>query len=70
MAKSTRQPGDTNNRGHVMIAKICRPGTDHNATLWHMRCAECEHEFGANGTDFHNRRCPACQYGAPGLALT
>jgi hypothetical protein len=29
----------------------------------------CGHRYGANGSDFHIRKCPNCQGGAPGLAI-
>jgi hypothetical protein len=43
------------------------PGTDHRQRIYVLRCGECGAEYGANGSDIFQRRCPACQNGAPGL---
>jgi Zn finger protein HypA/HybF involved in hydrogenase expression len=32
-----------------------------------LRCDHCAHEYKANGFDAHERRCPKCQGGMPGL---
>ena len=29
----------------------------------------CGHRYGANGSDFHIRKCPKCQGGAEGLSI-
>lgn len=67
MAASKSQPGDLNRNRQRLIAKTARPGTDHNQYVWHLRCEACGVEYGANGSDFHQRKCPACQGGAAGL---
>ncbi len=36
-------------------------------TVYVLQCGGCRHEYGANGSDIFQRRCPACQGGRPGL---
>ena len=38
-------------------------------TIYHLRCTHCGHDYGANGTDIHLRRCPSHQNGAKGEPL-
>jgi hypothetical protein len=67
--------GDRNPNGQYLLAKTNKSGTDHNAKLWIVRCMRpigddvCDHVYGVNGTDFHERRCPQCMGGMPGLPL-
>ena len=44
-----------------------RFGPDHGQSVYVLQCGECRHEYGANGSDIFQRRCPACQGGRPGL---
>jgi Zn finger protein HypA/HybF involved in hydrogenase expression len=67
MAGSEKQKGDINRNRQKLIRKTRLPGTDHNQYVWHLACEHCGHEYGANGSDFHLRKCPACQGGAAGL---
>ena len=76
MAASQRRPGDINPNDQVLIARTDRPGTDHLQYVWVLVCARrladgkiCGHRYGANGSDFHNRKCPDCQNGAAGLDI-
>jgi hypothetical protein len=43
------------------------PGTDHMRLAYRVECARCGHVHGANGSDVHERRCPACDQGAAGI---
>ena len=52
------------NRGCTGLA-----GTDHNQFIYHMKCNRCGNEYGANGSDIWQRKCPKCQSGKPGLVL-
>jgi hypothetical protein len=67
--------GDINSNQQKLIDKTTKPGTDHNAKLWIVRCVRvkngdmCDHVYGVNGTDFHERKCPNCQDGRTGLPL-
>lgn len=59
--------GFTNDNGQQVVRRTDRPGTDHLQVVYVLRCTECEHTYGANGSDIHRRRCPECQRGRPGL---
>lgn len=76
MAISQRKPGTINPNDQILIARTDRPGTDHLQYVWVLVCARrnpdgalCGHRYGANGSDFHIRKCPACQGGAAGLDI-
>lgn len=76
MATSQRRRGDINPNDQILIARTDRPGTDHLQYVWVLVCARrasygaiCGHRNGANGSDFHQRKCPKCQGGAPGLDI-
>lgn len=56
-----------------LIRRTKQPSTNHyNQSNWILRCTEdnCNNEYGANGCDFHLRKCPRCQGGQPGLLLS
>lgn len=40
-------------------------GTDHCQYFYKMECTLCGHNYYANGTDIHIRKCPKCQGGRP-----
>ena len=40
-------------------------GTDYLQKVYALRCRICSHEYGANGSDIHLRRCPDLSAGAP-----
>jgi hypothetical protein len=76
MAISKRQLGDVSRNDQILIARTDRPGTDHMQYVWVLVCARrlengdlCGYRYGANGSDFHHRKCPSCQGGAEGLAV-
>lgn len=76
MGTSSRQLGDININDQVLIARTDRAGTDHLQYVWVLVCARrdtsdtlCGHRYGANGSDFHRRKCPNCQGGAGGLNI-
>jgi hypothetical protein len=75
MSRSTRKIGDVNRNGQRLVAKTSRPGNDHLQYVWALECTRsnngsvCGHRYGANGSDFHIRKCPHCQGGAPGLPI-
>lgn len=65
---STTQIGYMNRHGLTVVRDTGLPGTDHNQTIYVLRCPrDGGHEFGANGTDIHERRCPDHDGGKPGL---
>jgi hypothetical protein len=67
MGKGTTEPDYTNRNRQVVIRGTDLPGTDHFQYVYLLRCGDCGHEYGANGSDIHLRKCPNCQGGAPGL---
>ncbi len=48
--------------GHCGVA-----GTDHGQYAYKTECTCCGYVYGTNGTDMHERKCPECQKGAPGI---
>ena len=64
----TTKPGYMNDNGQVVVRKTSLPGTDHVQYVYILRCSKCSAEYGANGSDIFQRRCPECQAGRPGLA--
>jgi hypothetical protein len=69
MATVKGQIGDINPNHQRFVAKTNLLGTDHNQRIWQVLCDKCGTEYGANGSDFHHRKCPVCQGGAAGLEL-
>lgn len=50
------------NHGHRNIQ-----GTDNNAVAYRLECQFCGYNYGSNGTDVFQRKCPKCQGGKPGI---
>ena len=67
--KQTTEIGYTNRNKQAVIRKTDMPGNHHNQMIYVLRCGECKHEYGANGADIFQRRCPKCGGGTPGLAV-
>ena len=63
----TTAPGFQNRNRQTVIRKTNDPGNDHMQYVYVLKCGHCKLEYGANGSDIHLRKCPACQRGAPGL---
>lgn len=59
--------GEKNRNKQELLAKTLHGGTDHNQKIWALQCSSCSHVYGANGSDFHERKCPKCQGGAAGI---
>jgi predicted nuclease with RNAse H fold len=68
-AGRTVQIGYVNRNNQEVIAATGLPGTDHGQSVYVLRCGACAHEYGSNGSDNFQRKCPRCQGGAPGPAL-
>lgn len=66
---TTTAPGFRNRNRQVVVRDTGLPGNDHMQRIYVLRCDMCTHEYGANGSDIHLRKCPACQGGRPGLRL-
>ena len=60
---------DLNRNEQRLLRKTRFKGTDHNQYIWALQCERdnCGHIYGANGSDFHLRRCPKCDGGRPGI---
>lgn len=65
----TTTPGYVNRNGQIVVRATGLSGTDHGQYVYVLRCDKCETEYGANGSDVFQRRCPKCQAGRPGLAF-
>jgi hypothetical protein len=66
----TTAPGFHNPNHQVVIASTGASSTSRDKqTIYHLRCASCGHNYGCNGLDIKERRCPNCQSGAPGEPL-
>lgn len=63
----TTQVGYINRNGQEVIRPTARPGTDRHQSVYVLRCRGCGHEYGTNGSDIFQRRCPVHDGGAPGI---
>lgn len=63
------EEGDVNRNQQRLLRKTRFKGTDHLQYIWALQCERdtCGHVYGANGSDFHLRRCPKCDGGAKGI---
>lgn len=60
----TTDPGYRNPHGQIVIARTGFPSESFpGQTIYHLRCAHCPHNYGANGCDIHKRLCPRHQNG-------
>ena len=64
----TCRVGYVNRNNQEVVRMTGFPGNDHLQYVYVLRCRDCGHEYGANGSDIWQRRCPDHQGGAPGLA--
>jgi hypothetical protein len=67
--KRTTDVGYKNRNGQVVIRATNEKGTDFNSYIYVLRCTTCGHEYGANGTDIWQRRCPKHDAGKTGLKV-
>ena len=40
-----------------------------NQRTYRLRCNHCHQQYGSNGCDVHQRKCPYCQDGQTGVDL-
>jgi hypothetical protein len=59
--------GYVNRNGQICTGHRGTPGNDHQQRAYRVECGLCGHVYGANGSDMHERCCPECQSGAPGI---
>jgi hypothetical protein len=66
----TTTPGHINPNRQTVIARTGAPSrTRPSQTVYHLRWALCQHNYGCNGLDIKDRLCPRCQSGTPGEPL-
>jgi len=65
----TTQVGYVNRNGQEMVRLTSNVGNGHRQYVYVLRCRGCGHEYGVNGADIFQRRCPVHDGGAPGLAF-
>jgi hypothetical protein len=53
-----------------VVRKTGAAGTNPYQRVFFLRCGDCGHEYGAEGCDIHDRRCPRCQGGASEPRIT
>lgn len=60
-----------NKNGQQLVRKTGAVGNHPFSRRWVLHCTLCSHEYGANGCDFHLRKCPKpkCQGGRKGLLV-
>lgn len=63
----TTAPGYRNRNGQTVLRSTGLAGTDHGQSVYVLQCGGCRHEYGSNGSDIFQRRCPVCRGGRPGL---
>jgi hypothetical protein len=68
-SKGTTDQGYTNKNGQTVVRATGLPGTDFGQRVYVLGCGSCGREYGANGSDIFQRRCPWCQRGKPGLPI-
>jgi hypothetical protein len=68
-ASAVAEENDVNRNGQRLLREATFKGTDHQQYIWALQCERngCGYVYGANGTDFHQRRCPKCDNGMPGI---
>lgn len=57
--------GFENKNKQINLGKLDEKGTDHGQWFYQMQCQDCGHNYKANGSDIHLRKCPVCQGGRP-----
>ncbi len=67
--KETTATGYVNANGQVTVRNTHERGTDHRQSIYQVACSLCGYNYGANGTDLHDRKCPRCLGGTPGLPV-
>jgi hypothetical protein len=65
----TTQISYINRNDQEVIQPTGKPGTYHGQYVYVLRCRTCKHEYGANGSDVFQRRCPSHDRGAAGFTF-
>ncbi len=61
------RPGYVNRNNQTVLRGTETRGNDHGQYVYVLICGQCGHEYGSNGSDNFQRKCPRCQGGMPGL---
>jgi hypothetical protein len=63
------KPGNLNRNQQLLVAQTAWQGSESRHYIWVMQCMPCGHMYGADASEFFQRKCPACQDGPPGLVV-
>ena len=65
----TTQIGYMNRNNQEVLGTCGVRGNDHGQYAYKIICreGECDHVYGANGSDIFQRKCPKCQTGQEGI---
>jgi hypothetical protein len=66
---ASTQPGYVNRNNQAVERKTDLAGNDHLQKVYILKCGECGHRYGSNGSDNFQRKCPSCQGGSRGLSF-
>lgn len=62
-------PGDNNGKDQLYVRDTGQPGTDNMQYVIVVRCLKCKNEYGTNGTNFFQCKCPYCMDGKSNIAF-
>ncbi|HXI14537.1 MAG TPA: DUF429 domain-containing protein [Thermoanaerobaculia bacterium] len=68
-SKGTTTLGYVNRNEQEVVSRTESRGSDHGQRVYVLRCRRCGVEYGANGSDIFQRKCPGCQGGKAGEPL-
>jgi hypothetical protein len=57
-SKGTTAQGFENRNGQIVLRRTSKMATDHTQYVYILRCKHCNTEYGANGSDIWQRKCP------------
>ncbi len=63
----TTKIGYINKNNQQNLGRSNKLGNDHMQYSYKMKCLICNHEYGSNGSDIFQRKCPNCGGGKPGI---
>ena len=63
-------PGTVNENGQEVLRRAGRAAEDlPGQNLYALKCRSCGYEYGEAGIRVHERKCPKCGGGKPGIDL-
>ena len=63
----TTRPGYINENDQITIRNTGIPGNHYNQKIYQIACSRCSLNYGANGCDIFERKCPRCGDGEEGI---